>query len=339
MKTISLKRIRIYSKNCLYILFLGILLNSCKKNNEIESPGAINAPAQTIVVPVPTVTTTPPPVPVLPEFEFPLFSAEAHRGGRGLMPENSIIAMLSASKLEKVTTLEMDTHITNDGKVVVVHDDYLSPLFMLTPAGLEIPAADSKKYPIFGMNYDVINKFDLGTKYFKDFPSQKKVKTYIPLLSDLIDSVQNNIQLTKRGQLIYNIEIKSAVSGDNIVSPKPEVFVELLMNVIEEKNISRFVVIQSFDKRALQVINKKYPSIRTSFLVSNKNTYEENISDLGFKPYILSPISDMVTLEMVNAAHADGVKIITWTVNSALEMKRLKNLNVDGIITDYPNLF
>jgi glycerophosphoryl diester phosphodiesterase len=339
MKTISLKRIRIYSKKCLYLLCLGILLNSCKKNNEIKSSVPINTPDQTIVVPVPIPATTPAPVPVLPPFEFPVFSAEAHRGGRGLMPENSIIAMLSASKLEKVTTIEMDTHITNDGKVVVIHDDYLNPLIMLTPAGLEIPAADSKKYPIFKMNYDDINKFDLGTKFYKDFPLQKKVKTYIPLLSDLIDSVQNNIQLTNRDQLIYNIEIKSAVSGDNIVNPKPEIFVELLMNVIEDKNISRFVVIQSFDKRALQIINKKYPSIRTSFLVSNKKTYEENVSDLGFKPYILSPISDMVTLEMVTAAHADGVKIITWTVNSALEIKRLKNLNVDGIITDYPNLF
>jgi glycerophosphoryl diester phosphodiesterase len=28
-----------------------------------------------------------------------------------------------------------------------------------------------------------------------------------------------------------------------------------------------------------------------------------------------------------------------WTVNTADEMSKLKNMGVDGIITDYPNLF
>lgn len=72
------------------------------------------------------------------KMEFPSFSAEAHRGGRGLVPENTILAMKDAMNYPALTTLEMDTHITKDGKVVVTHDDYLSPGFMLTPDGKEI---------------------------------------------------------------------------------------------------------------------------------------------------------------------------------------------------------
>lgn len=273
------------------------------------------------------------------EISFPAFSAEAHRGGRGLMPENTIIAMQDAMNYPAVTTLEMDTHITKDGKVVVTHDDYLSPGFMLTPEGAEIPKADAKKYAVFQMNYEDLKKFDIGTKVNTGFPEQRKVKTFIPLLADLIDVVQKDIKQRNKKQLFYNIETKCEPKGDGIVNPTPEVFVKLLMDVIEEKKITPFVVIQSFDKRTIQIINKKYPKVKTSFLVSNKKSYQENMDDLGYKPFIYSPIYTMVDEQMVSKAHADGVKVIPWTINTKAEIERVKALKVDGIITDYPNLF
>ncbi|WP_029285164.1 glycerophosphodiester phosphodiesterase family protein [Pedobacter sp. R20-19] len=269
---------------------------------------------------------------------FPAFSAEAHRGGRGLMPENTIKSMINALKIKGITTLELDTHITKDGQVVVTHDDYLSPAFMLTPDGKDIPEADAKKYPVFGMNYSELKQFDLGTKYYDLFPTQQKVKTYIPLLSDLIDSVQYDIKKNKRQPFFYNIETKCSPQGDGLTNPTPEVFVKLLMDVIEKKKISSFVVIQSFDKRTIQIIHEKYPHIKTSFLVANKKSYEENIADLGYKPFILSPIWQTVTTDMVNKAHADGVKVIPWTANKLEDIQKLKDLNVDGIISDYPDV-
>lgn len=272
------------------------------------------------------------------EIKFPAFSAEAHRGGRGLMPENTILAMLNAMKIEGITTLEMDTHISKDGKVVVTHDDYLSPAFMLTPEGKDIPVTEAKKYPIFGMNYADIKQFDLGTKYYELFPQQKKEKTYLPLLSDLIDAVQKDIKANKRKQFFYNIETKCSEKEDGITNPKPDVFVKFLMDVILKKKIADFVVIQSFDKRTIQIIHEKYPKIKTSFLVANKKTYEENIADLGFKPFILSPAWQMVNEELVKKAHADNVKIIPWTANTLADIQKLKALNVDGIISDYPDI-
>ncbi|SOD12322.1 glycerophosphodiester phosphodiesterase family protein [Pedobacter xixiisoli] len=269
---------------------------------------------------------------------FPNFSAEAHRGGRGLVPENTILAMKDAMSYPNVTTLEMDTHITKDGKVVVTHDDYLSPGFMLTPEGNEIPASDAKKYNVFKMDYELLKTFNIGTKFHKDFPQQKKVKTYIPLLADLIDEVQNEIKTKNKKQYFYNIETKCSAKGDGVSNPTPDVFVKLLMEVIKSKKIEPYVVIQSFDKRTIQIINKEYPNIRTSFLVANKKTYEQNIADLGYKPFILSPAYQMVNAEMIKKAHADGIKVIPWTVNTDKEIKELKALGVDGIISDYTNL-
>ncbi|WEK19820.1 MAG: glycerophosphodiester phosphodiesterase family protein [Candidatus Pedobacter colombiensis] len=267
--------------------------------------------------------------------EFPAFSAEGHRGGRGLMPENTIIAMRNAVDLG-VTTLEMDTHITKDGKVVVTHDDYLSPAFMLTPEGKEIPKSDAKKYPIYQMDYSLLKQFDLGSKPYPLFPEQKKIKTYIPLLADLIDDVQQYSKGKK--QMFYNIETKSSAKGDGIVNPGPEEFVKLLMDVIIKKGITPYVVIQSFDKRTLQIIHKKYPNVRTSYLVDNKKTLAENLDDLGFNPFILSPAYKMVDANLVKQCHDKHIKVIPWTVNTKEEISGLKQLNVDGIISDYPNL-
>ncbi len=272
------------------------------------------------------------------QVSFPTFSAEAHRGGRGLMPENTITAMQNTMTMDHITTLEMDTHITKDNQVVVTHDDYLSPGFMLMPDGKEIPKSDAKKYAIYQMNYELLKTFDIGTKVNTGFPQQQKVKTFIPLLADLIDVVQNESKVKRKKQMFYNIETKCDVAGDNVVNPTPEVFVKLLMDVIESKKITPFVVIQSFDKRTIQIINREYPGVKTSFLVSNKKTYEENMADLGYKPFILSPISSMVDADLVKKAHADGVKIIPWTANTKEEINRLKALKVDGIISDYPNL-
>ncbi|MFC3563374.1 glycerophosphodiester phosphodiesterase family protein [Pedobacter jamesrossensis] len=270
--------------------------------------------------------------------KFPAFSAEAHRGGRGLWPENTILAMQNTMKIDGITTLEMDTHITKDGKVVVTHDDYLSPSFMRTPDGQDIPDSDAKKYPIFGMNYNELKEFDLGSKPLAGFPEQQKIKLQIPLLEDLIDAVQKDIKANKRKQFFYNIETKCGPAGDGVTNPEPAVFVKLLMDVIQKKGITPYVVIQSFDKRTIQLIHEKYPNVRTSFLVANKKTYEENIADLGYKPFILSPVWQMVNSDMITKAHADNVKVIPWTANKVEDMNALRALGVDGIISDYPNL-
>lgn len=270
--------------------------------------------------------------------EFPGFSTEAHRGGRGLMPENTIMAMRHAIDLG-VTTLEMDTHITGDHEVVVTHDDYLSAQFNRTPDGKDITKSQEKNYVIYKMNYADLRKYDVGSKFNDKFPEQKKVNTYIPRLAELIDSVQTYIKVNNKKQVFYNIETKCSEKGDGLYNPEPAAFVKLLMDVVIDKKITPYVVIQSFDKRTIQLIHQKYPQVRTSYLVNNKKTFEQNISELGYKPFIYSPEYKLVTSELVNKCHEQQIKIIPWTVNTKADMQALQELKVDGIISDYPNLF
>jgi glycerophosphoryl diester phosphodiesterase len=268
---------------------------------------------------------------------LPTFDLEGHRGARGLMPENTIPAMRKAIDLG-MTTLEMDAHITRDNQVIIAHDDYFNPLFALTPDGKEIPKEDAKKYALYQMDYAQIKTFDVGSRFYGNFPKQQKMKAHVPLLVDLIDSVQAYLKANNKPQMFYNIETKSKLAGDHKLHPDPENFVKLLMGVIEQKKITPWVIIQSFDPRTLQVMRQKYPEVRTSLLVENKKTLEENLKTLGYTPTIYSPNYKLVTAELVKKCHDLGIKVIPWTVNTPEEITQMKALGVDGIISDYPNL-
>lgn len=273
--------------------------------------------------------------------KFPAFSAESHRGGRGVMPENTIPAMIYSLSLGGITTLELDVHVTTDKQLVLSHDDHLNPLFTLKPDGTELSKSENKEYPIYQMSYDELKRFDVGSKINKNFPDQRKMKVSIPLLEDVIDSVQHYIETHKRQQVFYNIETKSAEAGDNLVNPTPEVFVKLLMNIVEKKGITSYVIVQSADVRTLQVLNEKYPHIRTSYLVGSRRkdfTVEEDLDVLGFVPDIYSPYFKYITKEDVEKCHERGMRVVVWTINTKKEIDELKAFGVDGIITDYPEL-
>jgi glycerophosphoryl diester phosphodiesterase len=264
---------------------------------------------------------------------------QGHRGGRGLMPENTIPAMHNGIDLG-VTTLEMDVVISKDNKVVVSHDIYFNENITTTPEGKYLTKAEAPKRLLYTMPYDSIRKYDVGLKPHPDFPRQKKMAAYKPLLSELLDSTEAYAK--QKGQTIaYNIEIKSKAENDGKKHPPVEEFVDLAMKVIQQKGVQSRTTIQSFDPRALKVIHKKYPGTITSLLIegNDRRSLEEQLKELGFVPSAYSPHFSLVTPELVKQCHEKNITVIPWTVNSLEEMKKLQQMGVDGIISDYPDLF
>ena len=260
---------------------------------------------------------------------------EGHRGGMGLMPENTIASMLNGVKTG-VRTLELDLNITSDGKVVVSHDQWMSSAIMLKPDGSEITPAEEKSMALYKMTYDSIRRFDAGTKPNVRFPKQARLKTYKPLLSDLIDSVEAYVKKNKLKPVYYNIETKSTPAGDGIYNPAPAVFVKIMMDVINSKHINKRVIIQSFDVRTLQVLHKTDPKMKLSYLVG-KIDVDEDLKKLGFTPDIYSPYYTFVNADIVKKAHEDKMLILPWTVDEEKDMKALADMGVDGIISNYPD--
>lgn len=262
---------------------------------------------------------------------------QGHRGCRGLMPENTIPAMRKALDLG-VTTLEMDVVISQDRQVLLSHDPYLNADFVRTADGQPITKAQEKNFRLYAMPYAEIRRYDVGSQGNAKFARQQKLRTYKPLLAEVIDSAEAYAKLKGRPAPRYNIETKLAPAGDGSLHPAPAEFVELVLAVIQAKGVQERVIIQSFDPRSLEEVHRRQPKLQTALLVENARGLEANLQRLSFQPTIYSPYYKLVSKELVQSCQQQGLKIIPWTVNTAADIERLLGLGVDGIITDYPDL-
>jgi glycerophosphoryl diester phosphodiesterase len=269
---------------------------------------------------------------------LPKFFKTGHRGCRGLYPENTVEGFLEAIRLG-VNALEFDVVVSKDGQLVVSHEPYMNPEFCLKPDGSEISNEEEKRYVLYKMSYEEIKTFDCGLKFHPRFPKQKKEKAYKPLLSEVISTTEKFLAENNLPPVLYDIEIKSEEAEYTLSQPPPEEFAELLAEFISENNISEKVIVRSFDVAPLQYLHKKHPTLRLALIVENKLSVKENIDKLGFLPFLYSPEYVLITQVDLAYLKSKEVLVVPWTVNTKEEIEKMLALGVDGIITDFPNLF
>ncbi len=274
------------------------------------------------------------------KLEVKNFDKEGHRGCRGLMPENTIPAMLKAIDLG-VTTLETDAIITKDKKVVLSHEPFFNHEISTKPDGTPVTEGEEKNLNIYRMDYTDVKKYDVGLRPHPRFEKQQKIAAIKPLLADMIDAVEQYCRDHKKQLPQYNIETKTQAATDEIYHPKPAEFVELLVGVIKEKKIESRVIIQSFDSRTLQYLHEHYPEFKTALLIEDydKKAFALQLRDLGFIPSVYSPAFSLVTPLLVKQCREAGVGLLPWTVNEREKIIELKKMGVTGVISDYPDLF
>jgi glycerophosphoryl diester phosphodiesterase len=264
---------------------------------------------------------------------------QGHRGSRGLMPENTIEAMLEAIKWG-VTTLEMDVVITKDKQVVLSHEPFMNLEIATPPIGVN-NNVNAKAFNIFQMTYEEVKTWDVGSKFNPRFSDQKKMKVHKPLLKELIEAIESYTKVNNLPQVAYNIETKMSPDTDELFHPGPVEFVDLLSKVVIDAGIANRTTIQSFDPRSLIELHKRKAPFQLSYLIeaTQKITAAQVITNLGFKPDVISPDYSLVDASFVHDFHQQKMKIIVWTVNQEVDIKKMAALGVDGIISDYPNRF
>ncbi|MFK5978058.1 MAG: glycerophosphodiester phosphodiesterase [Rhizobiaceae bacterium] len=283
------------------------------------------------------------------------FDLQAHRGGRGLMPENTLAAFAHALSLG-VNTLELDTGVTKDGVVVVSHNQQLDAAITRDQ---QMNWLVGNAPLIHELTYEELAKFDVGrinpaSKLAKRFGQQKAQDgEKIPTLKAVFDLVKKSGNKDVR----FNIETKinPEKPGDSV---EPKVFVKALLDEINAAGFGKRVAIQSFDWRTLLAVQKMSPDTELVFLTAPKswlsrmgpekaalwiganladfqNSFPRLIKSLGGK--IWSPFSRDADQESIDEAHALGIQVVVWTVNDKSQMKQLIQMGVDGIISDYPD--
>lgn len=269
------------------------------------------------------------------------FEIQGHRGSRGLMPENTIPAFLRAID-EGVNTLELDVVISKDKKVVVSHDPFFNPDISTGPDGT--PLTKETQNNLYQLNYKEIKAFDVGLRGNPNFPEQEKMAVHKPLLRTMIKKAEKYAKKKGVPPLNYNIEIKSLPEEYNVSQPEVDEFSDLVHDVIFELIPAERVTLQSFDFNVLKywftrIQAGEYEKLALSALIEphDDNDIDLNLNKLGFKPDVWSPYFLHLDKEKVKKLHQLGIKVIPWTVNETEDMKSVKAMGCDGLITDYPN--
>ena len=281
---------------------------------------------------------------------------QGHRGARGLLPENTLPAFARALEIG-VTTLELDCAITKDGMVVVSHDPVLNPDITRGPDGQWLRETGPA---IWSLTFEELQRYDVGRlnparAYAKRFPEQQAVDgTRIPRLADLFALVKKSGNETVR----FNIETKISPL-EPARTAGPDDFARKLIAQVRAAKMERRVVIQSFDWRTLSVVQKEAPEIPTVYLTAESGS-AANLNKYGDSPWtagvryrdhgsvprmvkaaggaVWSPNFGDLSRDAVKEARSLGLKVVPWTVNHELDMRRLIDWGVDGIISDRPDL-
>jgi glycerophosphoryl diester phosphodiesterase len=253
---------------------------------------------------------------------------QGNRGARGHAPENTLPSFELAMKMG-VDTLELDVGVTRDGVVVIHHDRRLNP-DVARKDGKWIAAPGAL---IYGLTFPELQTYDVGrirpgSEYAARFPHQTPIDgTRIPRLADLF-------MKAKDSKVRFNIETKLVPEApDETLAPEP--FARALIAEVRKAGMAKRTTIQSFDFRTLKVVEKEAPEIATAYLTSGKHSDPAKVHEAGAR--LWSP--DFRDLDAAKVAHARklGLRIVAWTVNQPDEIRRVLELKLDGIISDYPD--
>lgn len=259
-----------------------------------------------------------------------------HRGCRGLFPENTLPAFLHATALG-VDVLEMDVVVSSDGHVVVSHEPWMNPLICLDPLGQRLVAGQEQEHNIYRLPYATIRTYDCGLLQHPAFPEQRSLPAYKPLLSEVVQQVDNFVRSGARPAIRFSIEVKSSAAGDGVWHPEPGLYAQLVIDQLQLSYIVDRTTLLSFDHRVLQQVRRRLPELALCLLVEDNTRLEEHLKILGFVPNVYGPHCGLVTPALMAFARSKGMAVVPWTVNTEAQMQRLLQLNVAGITTDYPD--
>ena len=281
------------------------------------------------------------------------FDLQSHRGGRGEWTEESLAAFAKSLEVG-VSTLELDTHLTEDGKVIVWHDDTIQATKCIdtapaTPGDAEFPYVGDR---VADLSLAQIKTLNCGYTQLAGYPEQDVIEgNRIVELRDVFQLVDDFDAKKVR----FNVETKvesGQAGGEGSVALTKAVVTEIYM-----AGMSGRTTLQSFDWSTLNLSRKIAPQLPLVALSSGDAWLQvgqpgaaPELGGIDIDDYdgslakaakaqgydVISPAFRSVTPQMIAEAHEFGLLVIPWTVNNTADMARLMDLGVDGIITDYP---
>ncbi len=245
----------------------------------------------------------------------------AHMGGDGVWPGDTMFAYDQSAQLG-VDGFDMDAHITQDGQIVLIHDE-------------SVNRTTDGNGQVENMTLAEIKKLDAAYKWTNDsgvsFPYRGK-NIGVPTLEEVF---------AKYPQMRYLIEIK--LTKTPMALP--------LCTLIHQYNLQGQVIIASFHDDAMKNFRETCPDVATSaaktevtaFVLLGKVGLSGLISPQYQSLQVPFETSEtygipVMTEAFIRSAHAKNLKVETWTLDDPELFKQYAAWGLDGVDTDRPDL-
>jgi len=297
----------------------------------------------------------------------------AHRGGAGLRPENTLAAFAHALDLG-VDGFELDVHVAKDGAVVVFHDDRLKPEIVRDANGawLDKPGPLIKDLTLAELQSYDIGRLMPGTPYAARYPDYMPCDgERIPRLADVIFLIKRG-----GGSERLWIELKTNFT-DRSQTASPKAMAEAVVRVLKREKFLDRAVLVGFDWPALIAAKKIEPKLTCWLTTLPQSWFGDapppksdgpppkadlevlRAMERAGAPWAAGfdrtkygsviraakaagadgwfPFYADVTADTLREAREEGLSVGAWTVNAPNDLRRLAEMGVEGLCTDYPD--
>jgi glycerophosphoryl diester phosphodiesterase len=235
----------------------------------------------------------------------------AHRGASGYAPETTLKAYRLALEMG-VDFVEMDVHMLRDGALVAIHDP-------------DVTRTTSGKGRISELTLAELKGLDAGSWFNRAYPKKARPE-YVGLKVPTLEEVFELVSGSSAG---CYVEIKDP-------ERYPTNLESSLLSLIRKSRLEKRSRVISFSAPSIGKIKALDPSIRTGLLISRRSkdpvraALEAPADELAIR-------HDLASAALVSSAHEKGLSVSVWTVDREQDLERMIRMEVDRIITNYPD--
>ncbi len=228
----------------------------------------------------------------------------AHRGASHDAPQNTLAAFALARKMG-ADGVELDTSLTRDGIPVVIHD-------------LKLDKTTNGTGPVNALDWQAIKDLDAGSSFSPKFKGEQ-----VPTLDEAFETIGPD--------LVVNVELKSeGLRTDGLE--------RIVASVIRRHNAANRVIVSSFNPFALRRFRPLAPEVPLGYLYSADEPVYLRWFLLGFRYEARHPHHTLIDANFMAWAKQHNYRVNTWTVDDPVRIAQLRDLGVDAIISNRPDV-
>jgi len=229
-----------------------------------------------------------------------------HRGARGEAPENTLSGFRYLRDMG-VLAVELDIQVSADGELVVIHDGFLERSTLATGQVHELSVAE-------------LQRVDASHRAFPDWPETEGV----PTLREVMEVLRSFEHVQ------FEVKARTEEHSRLVAEKFPPLW--------REFGFGTRAFSTSFNPRYLQLLKEAAPDIPRGFLFEKDFSGDPVTTALALGCHSIGPHQERCTAALIDSAHAAGLIVSTWTVNTIERMQELSRDGADSLITDFPTL-